>query len=76
MTDIIELQNDEKAPNDTDHIIIRRAGDSVYQANGSVVTANGAIFFKPPNFLTLEDAKQASVEWAEAHHVSTIYIKN
>lgn len=75
MVAVREISKDEQLYEDADYIIIEPTAAGRFTANGSVTHRDGANFFTPPPFATLEIAIAISRDWAKANKVHAVYVR-
>ncbi len=74
MAEVRDIKAHENPPENTDHVLIEKAGGR-FIANGSVAGKIDATFFAPPP--SIEAAAVAAAKaWAEINDVPVIYVRS
>jgi hypothetical protein len=62
IVEVRDIQSTETPPENADWVLVEKAGEK-FVANGSASGINGATFYKPAAFDTVDDAIKSSLAW-------------
>ncbi|MGZ8996021.1 MAG: hypothetical protein ACXW3P_05940, partial [Rhodospirillales bacterium] len=76
MPEVRSISAKEQPPNDIDHVVIRRTPSGKFRADGSVRGKEGATYYVPPPFDSLERAIAEACDWASQNDVPVVYVRD